>query len=211
MKWLIPLVRLNRNLRNHFGDPKYAKEELVAELSSAMVGNTMGFDRRIQDNNVAYIDGWLKALHEEPKFIVSVMADVNKASNMILEKVDAQKIALGESPILGTKYVEPPDLTQGKHKTQTVASSKTEKQGEEKKAITANVYKLSTGSYVIQASVNGQNLDQKPIDNKTAVTYLRLSDDSQKATMLSSIVKDKYGDELQHPKAERQVSTGLKL
>lgn len=203
--------RLNRNIHNHFGDPKYAKEELVAELSSAMVGNTMGFDRRIQDNNVAYIDGWLKALHEEPKFIVSVMADVNKASNMILEKVDAQKIALGESPILGTKHVEPPDLTQGKHKTQTVASSKTEKQGEEKKAITASVYKLPTGSYVIQASVNGQNLDQKPIDNKTAVTYLRLSDDSQKATMLSSIVKDKYGDELQHPKAERQVSTGLKL
>ena len=80
--------RLNRNIHNRFGDPKYGKEELVAELSSAMVGNTMGFDRRIQDNNVAYVDSWLKTLHEEPKFIISVMADVNKASDLIMQKID---------------------------------------------------------------------------------------------------------------------------
>ena len=60
--------RLNRNLEGRFGDSKYAKEELVAELSAAMVGNTMGFDRRIEDNNIAYIDSWLRTLREEPRF-----------------------------------------------------------------------------------------------------------------------------------------------
>jgi hypothetical protein len=57
----------------------------------------LGFDKRILNNNAAYMDGWINALREEPKFIVSVMADVNKASKMILEKIDEQKIALGET------------------------------------------------------------------------------------------------------------------
>ena len=92
--------RLNRDKGAKFGDAKYAKEELVAELTAAMVGNTLGFDKRILNNNAAYMDGWINALREEPKFIVSVMADVNKASKMILEKIDEQKIALGERPIL---------------------------------------------------------------------------------------------------------------
>ena len=98
--------RLNRNMEGRYGDPKYAKEELVAELSAAMVGNTMGFDKRITDNSAAYIDSWLHTLREEPRFIMSVMADVNKASNLILEKIDEQKLALGEKPILNNKQEE---------------------------------------------------------------------------------------------------------
>ena len=83
-----------------FGSPEYAKEELVAELTSAMVGNTLGFDRRISDNNVAYLQNWTSALRKEPKFIVTVMADVNKASRIIIENIDKQRIALGEKPLV---------------------------------------------------------------------------------------------------------------
>ena len=92
--------RLNRLKPAAFGSPEYAKEELVAELTSAMVGNTLGFDRRISDNNVAYLQNWTSALRKEPKFIVSVMADVNKASRIIIENIDKQRIALGEKPLV---------------------------------------------------------------------------------------------------------------
>ena len=205
--------RLNRNIHNHFGDPKYAKEELVAELSSAMVGNTMGFDRRIQDNNAAYIDSWLQTLREEPRFIVSVMADVNKASNMILGKVDEQKIALGEMPVLDSKQEQEKDPSQkqqethGKSKLTTIdIPDKVEKLG-----VTAGIYKLPTGNYVVRASIGGQDLEQKPIDNKTAVTYLRLRDSYKMDTMLADIVKAKYGKELRMPREQQQVSRGLKI
>ena len=87
--------RLGRDMEGHFGDKKYAKEELVAELTAAMVGNTMGFDKRILDNNAKYVDGWMDTLKKEPRFILSVMADVNKASKMILDHVDAQRKELG--------------------------------------------------------------------------------------------------------------------
>lgn len=87
--------RLGRDMEGHFGDPKYAKEELVAELTAAMVGNTMGFDKRILDNNAKYVDSWMDTLKKEPRFILSVMADVNKASKMILDHVDAQRLDMG--------------------------------------------------------------------------------------------------------------------
>jgi hypothetical protein len=205
--------RLNRNIHNHFGDPKYAKEELVAELSSAMVGNTMGFDRRIQDNNAAYIDSWLQTLREEPRFIVSVMADVNKTSNMILGKVDEQKIALGEKPVLDSKQEQEKDPSQKQQETHGKSKltpidipDKVEELG-----VTAGIYKLPTGNYVVRASIGGQDLEQKPIDNKTAVTYLRLRDSYKMDTMLADIVKAKYGKELRMPREQQQVSRGLKI
>lgn len=205
--------RLNRNINNHFGDPKYAKEELVAELTSAMVGNTMGFDRRIQDNNAAYIDNWLQTLREEPKFIVSVMADVNKASNMILGKVDEQKMALGEKPVLDSKQEQEKEPSQKQQETHSKNKfppidipDKVEKLG-----VTAGIYKLPTGNYVVRASIGGQDLEQKSIDNKTAVTYLRLRDAYKMDTMLADIVKAKYGEELRLPREQQQVSRGLKI
>jgi antirestriction protein ArdC len=198
--------RLDRNIGNRFGDAKYGKEELVAELSAAMVGNTMGFDRRIQNNNVAYVDSWLHALREEPKFIVSVMADVNKASNMILQKIDEQKLALGETPILGIQQ-------EGKSEQTQNTSTSTQDQVEEvaKSTVKASIFKLPTGAYVVQASVNGQELDQKQIDNKTAVAYLQIKDGTKMDQMLSDIVKDKYGSELNLPKVNRNESIGLKI
>ena len=104
--------RLSRDMEGRFGDKKYAKEELVAELSAAMVGNSMGFDKRILDNNAKYVDSWIDTLKQEPKFIVSVMADVSKASGMILEHVDKQRLELGmttlqpKEPVLDEKGQE---------------------------------------------------------------------------------------------------------
>lgn len=46
------------------------------------------------------MQNWTSALRKEPKFIVSVMADVNKASRIIIENIDKQRIALGEKPLV---------------------------------------------------------------------------------------------------------------
>ena len=81
--------RLNRNTGHRFGDKLYAKEELVAELGAARVGQVLGFDTRIIDNNAAYLDGWIKSLKEEPKYVLTLLGDVDKASRMILDKLSA--------------------------------------------------------------------------------------------------------------------------
>ena len=134
--------RLSRDMEGRFGDKKYAKEELVAELSAAMVGNSMGFDKRILDNNAKYVDSWIDTLKQEPKFIISVMADVSKASGMILDHVDKQRLELGmttlqtKEPMLDEKGQTVKDVKENKNvndgkeskaeKPQTKAEEKTE-------------------------------------------------------------------------------------
>ena len=126
-------TRLSRDMEGRFGDKKYAKEELVAELSAAMVGNSMGFDKRILDNNAKYVDSWIDTLKQEPKFIISVMADVSKASGMILDHVDKQRLELGMStlqtkePVLDEKGQEVKNVNEAKvEKPLTKAEEKAE-------------------------------------------------------------------------------------
>lgn len=93
--------RLNRlSSDGKFGGEEYAKEELVAELTAAMVGSALGFDSRIRDNNTAYLKSWMSALKKEPKFLLSVMSDVNKASAMVIEHIDEERVKLGEKALL---------------------------------------------------------------------------------------------------------------
>lgn len=79
--------RLNRTFGAHFGDALYAREELVAELTSALCGAFFGYAATPQENNAAYLKHWLGKLKEEPTFLVEILGDVNKAARMITDKV----------------------------------------------------------------------------------------------------------------------------
>ena len=81
------------------GTDNYAHEELIAEMTSALVGSTMGFDRKILENNANYLSGWLSRLRDKPETITTIMTDVGKASDMIMEKIDEQRIALNQTPL----------------------------------------------------------------------------------------------------------------
>ena len=170
--------RLNRVKGDKFGDPKYAKEELVAELTAANVGYTMGFDRRILDNNAAYLDGWISVLKENPKFIVSVMADVNKASTMVLEAVDRQRIALGESPILDRNKEYEPD------------------RAEMIRFENGAIIKKKNGDYAVRASYQGVELSMKPLDRETGLRYFLLPEGREKEKLLSATLTSCYRNEV---------------
>ena len=204
--------RLNRDKGAKFGDEKYAKEELVAELTAAMVGNALGFDKRILNNNAAYMDGWINALREEPKFIVSVMADVNKASKMILEKIDEQKIALGETPIL-TENQRKVGLDKG-----IEAAKKVWQQPHDialsAKFDSAAIFKRMDGGYAVRATFEGQDLGMKPISKITGIRYEMMPVGALKDQMLHDTVARKFvGEvrEIREQKQENKENKGLKL
>lgn len=169
--------RLNREMGGRFGDKKYAKEELVAELTAAMISHSMGFDAKVTDNSAAYLDAWIKVLKEEPKFILSVMADVNKASDMILDHVDKQRLALGEQPYLAKNDPLQP-------------------LGEEVPFKNAAIVKTRNGDYAIRASYDGVELGLKPVTKNTAKTYFQLTDMKDKAAFLNLTAKKAYEPEL---------------
>lgn len=67
-----------------FGSESYSKEELVAEIGSAMICNMLGIETSHSfRNSAAYIQGWLSVLQNDSRFIVSAASKAEKAVNYI--------------------------------------------------------------------------------------------------------------------------------
>jgi len=69
-----------------FGDENYSKEELVAEMTSAMLCGVAGIENKTIENSAAYIKGWSKKLKSDPKLVVSAAQQAQKAADYILNK-----------------------------------------------------------------------------------------------------------------------------
>ena len=79
-------TRLNRLSKDaHFGNEEYSKEELIAEIGAAITMNELGIETHSSfRNSVAYIQGWLRALKDDNRLIVSAAGKAEKAVKMIL-------------------------------------------------------------------------------------------------------------------------------
>lgn len=75
--------RLGRLKACTFGDDNYAREELVAELGSALICQQNGVQKHVKGDSAAYLKSWLESLEESPDFIRTVMSDVKKATAVI--------------------------------------------------------------------------------------------------------------------------------
>lgn len=95
---------LDRIKPTAFGSEEYAREELVAELGSALVAQRYGMTKHIKEDSCAYLKGWLDELKESPQFIKTTLLDVKRASSLITQKVD--KIAQDLERNVGEKQEE---------------------------------------------------------------------------------------------------------
>ena len=82
--------RLNRLTESAaFGGDSYSKEELVAELGSSFLMNYAGIETPSSfQNNAAYLAGWLKALKDDKRLIVSAAGKAEQAVKYILGEED---------------------------------------------------------------------------------------------------------------------------
>lgn len=67
-----------------FGDASYSREELCAEIGSAMIAARTGVVAPDIDQSAAYIGSWLRALRNDKKLIVSAAARAQHAADHIL-------------------------------------------------------------------------------------------------------------------------------
>ncbi|WP_163357913.1 ArdC family protein [Dysgonomonas sp. 25] len=61
------------------GDENYAREELVAELSAALMAFYLGIETCIRKDHITYLKGWLEELHKDSTFLMDVLTDVVQA------------------------------------------------------------------------------------------------------------------------------------
>lgn len=82
--------RLNRDMGGSFGTASYAREELVAELTSVFLSQELDIKipQKEMTNHAEYIRGWdtkVKTLKENPEELVKVINDAQKATSYIKE------------------------------------------------------------------------------------------------------------------------------
>jgi antirestriction protein ArdC len=76
--------RLNRDLRNAFGSPDYAREELRAEIAQVMVCAELGIGECEFTNGAAYIASWLETLRSDRKEIFRAATDAQRIADYLL-------------------------------------------------------------------------------------------------------------------------------
>ncbi len=74
--------------KNAFGSKEYAKEELIAELSSVFVQADLGIDigAKQLSNHAAYLQNWIGALEENPNVLFQASSDASRASDFLMEQ-----------------------------------------------------------------------------------------------------------------------------
>lgn len=87
--------RLDRLKPQKFGSEEYAREELVAELTSVVAGASLGVSRTVKEESVAYLQSWLDCLKKDPSFIRTIVADVKKATDTIESVTLSKEISNG--------------------------------------------------------------------------------------------------------------------
>ncbi len=90
--------RLNRLKPAAFGSEEYAREELVAELGSALLASRYGMAKQIKEESAAYLKSWLGSLQESPEFLKTTLFDVKRATSMISQQIDAVQERIEAKP-----------------------------------------------------------------------------------------------------------------
>ena len=87
--------RLNRegitDIGAQFGTPKYAFEELIAELTSVFTAQYVNADAMQSDehrrNHAAYLQSWLGALADDPDYLYKAASKAQAASDYLVERL----------------------------------------------------------------------------------------------------------------------------
>lgn len=75
--------RLDRDMSGGFGSPKYAEEELRAEISSYMMSGELELPHD-PSNHVSYIEHWIKKLEDDPTEIYRATKDADQIKDYTL-------------------------------------------------------------------------------------------------------------------------------
>jgi len=80
--WTGHTSRLKRDFTGRFKTTSYAREELVAELTSAFVCATLGIQPTVR--HADYIGAWLEVLRKDSRAIFQAASKASKAANYLL-------------------------------------------------------------------------------------------------------------------------------
>jgi antirestriction protein ArdC len=113
---------------DHFGSGQYAREELAAQMTSSLLCVQTGIDNpEIFGNSASYIAGWLSALNDDHKLVITAAGQAQRACDLINppEREPArhgehqpEAAPAGAHHVAAEASAEAADLRQGEHEDQ---------------------------------------------------------------------------------------------
>ena len=104
--------RLNRTFGKAFGDPDYAREELRAEIASYMLCGELGINKQASDEqHVAYVGSWIKALKSDPNEIFKASADAENICNYLYDREKEYLKALENGQVIENNVSVYPEVS----------------------------------------------------------------------------------------------------
>src|SRR3546814_20672239 len=82
-------TRLARDMGGGYGSSQYAREELIAEISAAFIGATLGLVPTVR--HADYLGFWLTILSEDCRAIFRAPAPAPKAADYLLDFRDGRE------------------------------------------------------------------------------------------------------------------------
>ena len=87
------LHRENFDNPAHFDSESYSKEELIAEMTAAMLCGIAGIEQKTLENSAAYLKTWIARLKSDSRLLVSAASQAQKAADFIQGKTAAPQEA----------------------------------------------------------------------------------------------------------------------
>lgn len=86
--------RLNRDQSGVFGTSAYAKEELVAEITSAFMAETTGINLEDinMENHKAYVNGWITSIEDDPEYLMKAISQAHDAADYMQQFISEKEI-----------------------------------------------------------------------------------------------------------------------
>ena len=124
-----------------FGSDEYAREELVAELGSALVCQKYGMTKNLKEDSAAYLKSWLGSLKESPSFIKTTLMDVKKATSILTQRIDEVSLEIKEQQSEDVAASVSEKDTEEKGMEQTVSSDNSEQTEAEEEKVARSAFR----------------------------------------------------------------------
>ena len=134
--------QLNRlQPQSGFRSDEYAREELVAELGSALVCQKYGMTKNLKEDSAAYLKSWLGSLKESPSFIKTTLMDVKKATSILTQRIDEVSLEIKEQQSEDVAASVSEKDTEEKGMEQAVSSDNSEQTEAEEEKVARSAFR----------------------------------------------------------------------
>ena len=134
--------QLNRlHPQSGFGSDEYAREELVAELGSALVCQKYGMTKNLKEDSAAYLKSWLGSLKESPSFIKTTLMDVKKATSILTQRIDEVSLEMKEQQSEDVAASVSEENKDAKDMTQSASSNDNEQTEVEEEKVARSAFR----------------------------------------------------------------------